>query len=164
MKILALMLLLVTLPAFAYAERVEYCDWIWSSDLATTVANAPASIYCDTNNDGSYKSETVASFIQNTRGADQVTIQYNTTWDNSALIHGVKPCENTASTGDLNYKGCIRGSCDTGTTTYNWYTISDIVDDYIKTTEITPIGDGFRLSVNGDAATCWTVRTMVYWK
>lgn len=157
------MLLMFLMPVLSFAERVEYCDWIWSTDV-TTANDDPDYLYCDRHNTGTFKSETVGSYIQNTIGAYQVTVQVNTTWNNSLKIHGITPCSNTAATGDMNYKGCIRGDCDIGTTTLAWYQLDNVADNIKYTKEVTPIGDGFRLSVDGDTATCWTVRTMVYWK
>ena len=159
--VVAIAIISVLSVSNARAGTWETCTWIWSTDVIT--ANDPPDyVYCKRPG-YTWKSRGVA-YVQSTRGADNIAIQYDTTWDNSKTINGKTPCSNTAATGDLNVLACVDGVCDTGTTTVAYYQVNDIADAINLTFEMTPPTDAFKLSVDGDTATCWVVRTTVYWE
>lgn len=165
MKRLVLLIAFLLIANYSYAGTWTTCNWIWSTDV-TTANDPPDSVYCKDANQ-SYKSKGV-KYIQSTRGADGVQIQYDTTWDNSKTVPqipgNIVPCSNTAATGDLNVLACVDSSCDTGTGTVAYHQVDDIADNIKLTFELTPTTDAFKLSVDGDTATCWVVRTTVYWE
>jgi hypothetical protein len=156
---LLIMFLLVATPV--YAGTWQTCNWIWSTDV-TSANDPPDFVYCK--KPGYNWKSKGASYIQSTRGADNIAIQYDTTWDNSKTINGKTPCSNTAATGDLNVLSCIDSVCDTGTTTLAYHQVDDIADNINLGFELTPPTEAFKLSVDGDTATCWVIRTTVYWE
>lgn len=164
MKRLIFIFLLILILGFtsnSFAGKWETCNWIWSTDV-TTANDPPDFVFCS--RPGSTWKSRGSAYIQSTRGADNVAIQPDTTWDNSKTINGKTPCSNTASTGDLNVLSCIDDVCDTGTTTVAYFQVDDIADATNKTFELTPPTESFKLSVDGDTATCWVVKTTVYWE
>lgn len=161
MKKLVLFLVFMAFTVSAHAGAWQECNWIWSKDV-TTDNDDPDSVFC--RKAGTSWKSMGATYIQSTKGADNVSIQYDTTYNNSKQINGVTPCSNTATTGDLNVLACVGTTCDTGTTTVAYHQVDDIADAINLTFELTPPTDGFKLSVDGDTATCWVVRTVVYWE
>ena len=163
-----LLLILVTILIFsgvAEAVRTDNCYWIWSTDV-TTANDAPDSVYCSSKGDGVWVSKGT-SYIQNSQGADSVSIVYDTTWNNSNTVPNIPdtitPCSNTASTGDLNVLTCMDGICSTGTTDVVYHQVNDIADAIKNGFELTP-PTSFKLTIDGDTATCWVVKTSVNWR
>ena len=162
-KILLTLILIATfiLPLSANAGVWENCNWIW--DGISSVNQAPTAVYCS-NANSDWKSKGVA-YIQNTRNATSVAIQYDTTYNNSKVINGVTVCSNTVSDGDLNVLSCIDNVCDTGTTTVAYYQVNAIADAINKTFELTPPAEGFKLTVDENTnPTCVVARTAVWWE
>jgi hypothetical protein len=168
MKQLILILVIIFALAVNAEARTEKCYWIWSTDV-TTANDGPDSVYCDKNGDGTFQSKGTA-YIQNSLGADSVTVIYDSTWNNSNTVpeipDTITPCSNTASTGDLNVLTCAKAAtaiCSTGTTTVAYHQTDDIADNIKDGYELTPPA-AFDLSVDGDTATCWVVITITNWK
>ena len=156
--------LIVSLNVFlqlSYADQTQTCHWIWSTDV-TSANDAPDFVFCTDRAGYTFQSQGT-TYIQDTKDADKVYIQYDTTWDNSKQIDGKTPCSNTASTGDLNVLSCTEGVCDTGTTDVAYHQVNDIADAINLGFEMTPPTSGFKLTVDGDTATCWVVRTITHW-
>lgn len=159
--VLGMLVAFLFMVGTANAGTWQTCNWIWSTDV-TTANDPPDFVFCK--QPGKEFTTKGAAYIQSTRGADQVSIQYDTTYDNSKTINGKTPCENTAATGDLNVLACVDNVCDTGTTTIAYHQVDDIADEINLSFELTPPTEAFKLSVDGDTATCWVVRTTVYWE
>lgn len=161
-KIALLLFFLFMLTTSVYAERVVNCDWIYNGISA--VNSAPTNVFCEKPPFQHWKDEG-ASYIQDTTFAHSVGYQIITTWDGVATLHGVTVCENTVSTGDVNFLHCIGDSCDTGTTTVAYFQVNDVADGISIGDEMTVVSNGFKITVDEDADnTCFVVKTRVLWK
>ena len=163
MKRRIIIFLIVFCFAISAEARTDKCFWIWSTDV-TGANDPPDSVYCSL--DGKDYVSVGTTYIQNSQGADMVQMVYDTTWNNSNTVPDIPdtitPCSNTASTGDLNVLICDNTICSTGTTTVAYFQVDNIADNIKNGFKLSP-PVAFDLSVDGDTATCWVVRTVTHW-
>lgn len=163
-KILFVIVTVLMLSTQVFAARTDKCIWIWSTDV-TTANDAPDYVYCSL--DGRDYLSQGTSYIQNSNNAESIDIVYDTTWNNSNTVpripDTITPCSNTAATGDLNVLMCTGTTCSTGTGTVAYVQTDNIADNIVNGYSMTPV-ESFKLTVDGDTATCWVVYTTVSWR